>query len=72
MVDQETRETVEWAEAQEWALAEARKSTRRDDSRSIIGPRTRYQQAHFDAWEAYAAGTGPHPFTTDRERLALL
>lgn len=60
-----------WQEANEWAVTEARKSTRSDDNRRTLGPKTEYQQARADAWEAHKAGTGPHPYTTDHERLAL-
>lgn len=59
-------EFTEWSEAQEWALAEARKSTRRDDQRLFVGPKTHLQQVRADAWDAYEAGTGPHPFTLER------
>lgn len=61
-----------WQEAQEWAVAESAKSHRTDDNRRTLGPMTHYQQALADAWEAYAAGTGPHPYTTEHERRALL
>jgi hypothetical protein len=64
-------EFTSWREAHDWASREAHKSTRTDDSRRTLGPMTHWQQAHHDAWEAYNAGTGPHPFTTDHERIGL-
>lgn len=65
-------EFTTWREAQDWAagVAAASPVLYRRDCR--FGPLTRYRQAHVDAWAAYEAGTGPHPFTTERERLALL
>lgn len=45
-------EFTDWDEAQGWATAEARKSTRHDDSRRTLGPKTEGQQAHLDLWEA--------------------
>jgi hypothetical protein len=61
-----------WGEAQAWAARESAVSKCTYDSRVALGPMTRYQQAHADAWEAFGRGEGPHPYTTDHERLALL
>ncbi len=65
-------EFTTWREAQDWALAEARLSKLTSNYSRKLGPLTQYQWAHRDAWAAYQAGTGPHPYTTDHERLALL
>jgi len=60
-----------WPMAQAWAEVQARTSTSTADSRCTLGPQTEYQQAHVEAWEAFSAGTGPHPFTTEHERWRL-
>lgn len=62
-------EFTSWREAQDWAVLEARKSTSLGDSRRTLGPPTREQSRHQAAWDAYTAGTGPHPHELERAWL---
>lgn len=65
-------EFTTWQEAQDYATAQAATSPMRCYSRETLGPITEYESARRDAWAAYEAGTGPHPFTTDLERMLTL